>query len=252
MSHSICHLRNIIFLICILFTYACTHEPAPFLPETIQTKKIDRAVLKDIPGKSRLQVIIAYNNSACSHTALRLATTNKPAIFWDPGGGYGMTGHARPTTNMPTLTTNRDQEIEEMIDKNNPDSEQILRVRDLVLEKDTPSLNTYMDFRVSLDDKIVELFFWNLTPTKADYLHSILMNGTQSNHPKGAFDTDIPGMFCGSAVSDFLHRFAEDVVPLSRSYFFPHDLAAELYTKSPDQFIIFNITENTFYDVKLN
>jgi hypothetical protein len=85
----------------------------------------------------------------------------------------------------------------------------------------------------------VEVFEWDLTPTRAFELYDVLLHGTAKDHPAGRFTTFTMGLFCSVAVSDFLHRFATKEMHVPKSFFFPEDLARVLYTQSPKRVLAF-------------
>jgi len=145
-------------------------------------------------------------------TALRLVTPGKPDVFWDPGGGYG-TG---------------------------PGDD--VRRKDLIVV-DPPDLETYLPFRWENFDAAVEVFEWDLETEYAGKLYKILTQGTDENHPAGRFYTQSIGLMCSIAVSDFLNRFATELMDVPETFFWPHRLAQVLYTQSPDRVLVFRRRE---------
>ena len=199
----------IIIIAFILSLIGCAHLPLPNQPKNaICVPEEDEINLSDPIDQAVLQIIIAYGPLWCNHTALRLVCPKKPVIFWDPGGGYAM------------------------------DFDSKARIRDLILV-DPPDLETYLMFRWKNYDNAVEIFEWYISKDYADGLHDILIKGTDKDHPAGRFDTYTPVPFCSSAVSDFLNRFAKDLMIVPEKYFFPHNLSRTLYTQSPDRVITF-------------
>jgi hypothetical protein len=160
------------------------------------------------PEKARLQVLIASGVAWDNHTALRLVTLGQPVVFWDPGGGYGV---------APGNSVRR---------------------KDLVVVN-PPDLKTYLPFRWKNADAAVEIFEWDLEPAYANKLYEILTQGADKNHPAGRFTTQSVGLMCSIAVSDFLNRFAIEIMDVPKTYFLPHKLARELYSQSPDRVLVF-------------
>jgi hypothetical protein len=182
--------------------------PAPHLPSSWKGMAVEPVYFADNPGKGRLQIIVAYGPIVENHVALRLVCPRRQVIFWDPGGTYNL--------------------------KKAPHTR-----RDDLIVVDPPDLVTYLEFREGGYDEIVEIFEWELETDQVVRLHDILKNGTDENHPGGLFKTDTAAFFCSSAVNSFLKRFASDVVTVSDTYFWPNDLARELYTQNPDRVLFF-------------
>ena len=224
----------------------CAHGPLPYLPTSWSDTSIPKEALIDKRDESKLQVIIMYNGIACSHTAVRLVTADRPVLFWDPGGGYG-TYNYNPHRAWVPGTGNENPHHSALYRMDRMEREKlknnIKRYNDIIQE-DAPDLLTYLDFRVLLDDRGVEIFEWQLTLQQAHEFYDVLMNGTNHSHPAGKFNSSTAGMFCSVAASDFLKRFAGDVVKVPKKYFFPHNLSQILYAQSPDRVIIYRIQED--------
>jgi hypothetical protein len=195
-----------LFAVCILTS--CIHAPAPHLPSSWIGTCTELEILNNRPEKARLQVIIASGVIWDNHTALRLVTPGKPVVFWDPGGGYG--------------TAPGDD----------------VRRKDLIVVN-PPDLETYLPFRWENYDAAVEIFEWDLEPAYANELYEILTRGADDNHPAGRFSTRSMGLMCSIAVSDFLSRFATELMDVPDTFFWPHTLARVLYTQSPDRVLVF-------------
>lgn len=198
---------------CLLLVAGCAylpkpHLPAPHLPETWNGTAVDFQAIADRPGQARLQIIIAYGQLVDNHAALRLVCPGRPVLFWDPGGGY----------NKQTAPHTRWNDI---------------------IVKDPPDLATYLAFRRTHYDTVVEIFEWRITRQQSERLADVLRFGTDSSHPAGAFRSSTTGLFCSSAISDFLKRFAGDIMTISETYFWPSDLARALYTQAPARVILF-------------
>jgi hypothetical protein len=185
----------------------CFHAPPAYLPEQWIRTPITTESLVDSPNQPRLQVIMVAGPFWYNHTALRLVCTDRPVVFWDPGGSYGA----------------RD--------------ENVVRSRDLIV-CNPPDLMTYLFFLEKRTYSSVEIFEWDLNMEQAHELHDVLVQGTDKSHPAGKFNPRSAGAFCSSAVSDFLHRFATAIVTVPESYFFPNNLAKVLYTQAPRRVIV--------------
>ena len=194
---------------CLYLPAGCIHMPAPHLPSTWIGTPAGMEAIDDKSGQARIQIIIAYGTIVDNHAALRLVCPGRQDIFWDPGGGYNV--ETAPQT----------------------------RWNDLIIE-DPPDLKTYLEFRKNTHyDDAVEVFEWDITTSQARALYDVLWNGTGADHPAGRFGSDTPGLFCSTAISDFLGRFATDIMTVNDTYFWPNELARELYTQSPDRVMIF-------------
>ncbi len=198
---------RIILLLGLVFVSSCLHAPLPYAPLNLMSTQIEPQALEDDAEQARLNVLVIYGTSACAHTALRLHSPGRGALFWDPAGSYGTKGSAKAR-----------------------------RQKDLVFD-DTPTLSDYLFFRREIPTSAVEIFEWLIPTKKADELHDILLLGADRSNGKGKFSSRGYGLFCGSKVSDFLHRFAEDIITVQNA-FFPHNLAKQLYAQSPDRVII--------------
>ncbi len=198
---------------CLVLLLGCAylplpHRPAPHLPESWNAAAADFQTIADRPNKARLQIIIAYGQLVDNHAALRLVSPGRPVLFWDPGGGYNK--QTAPHT----------------------------RWNDLIVE-DPPDLKTYLAFRRTHFDTAVEIFEWAITIEQAEALYDVLRHGRDGSDPPGAFTSQTVGLFCSQAISDFLGRFAGDIMTLSDTYFWPNELAQVLYTQSPSRVILF-------------
>jgi hypothetical protein len=137
-----------------------------------------------------------------------LVCPDRPVLFWDPGGSYGI---------------NHQEDI---------------RSKDLIL-KSPPDLESYLEFTWIHSSVEVEVFEWDPTIEHAHEMYDVLLKGTDKNHPAGRFTTPTMAGFCCGALSDFLHRFATKTMTVPKSFFFPHDLARVLYTQSPKRVLAF-------------
>jgi hypothetical protein len=202
---------------CLVFLTGCTylpkpHRPTPHLPDAWSAVAADFTTIADRPEQARLQIIIAYGQLVDNHAALRLVGPRRPVLFWDPGGGYNK--QTAPHT----------------------------RWNDIIVE-DPPDLQAYLAFRRTHYDAAVEVFEWHITAGQADELYDVLRYGTDADHPAGRFSSSTAGLFCSTAISDFLRRFAGDIMTVSDTYFWPNELAQALYTQSPDRVIVFRAAD---------
>ena len=221
-SNSLRKMKNIkahfglALLLSICFLVGCVHSPARYRPDGWDHTPIDLKSVADAPDQPLLQVIIVYGPWWCHHSALRLVCPDRPVLFWDPGGSYGIF------------------------------HQEEIRSRDLIL-KDPPDLEAYLQFSWKYSSVEVEVFEWNLGLEHAYELYDVLSMGTNKNHPAGKFTTGTVGGFCCVALSDFLHRFASKIMIVPKSYFFPHDLARVLYTQSPKRILAFRRGKQLIY-----
>src|SRR4030042_6105256 len=197
---------TLLLFICLLM--GCVHTPAPYRPSNWANSPIDLKSIADPLDQPLLQVIIVYGPAWCHHSALRLVCPDRPVLFWDPGGSYGIF------------------------------HQEDIRSRDLIIIS-PPDLETYLQFTWIYSSVEVEVFEWDLTTEHAREMYDILLKGTDKNHPAGRFTTPTMGGFCSVALSDFLHRFAAKTMTVPKSFFFPHDLARVLYTQSPKRVFAF-------------
>jgi hypothetical protein len=195
---------------------ACVHSPAPYRPTNWINTQIDLKSVADNPNQPLLQVIIVYGPAWCHHSALRLVCPDRPVLFWDPGGGYGIF------------------------------HQEDIRSKDLI-RKNPPDLDAYLQFTWNYSTVEVEVFEWDLRLEYAQELYDVLFNGTDKNHPAGRFTTTTMGGLCCVALSDFLHRFATKIMTVPKSFFCPHDLARALYTQSPKRVLAFRRGKQILY-----
>lgn len=168
---------------------------------------------------SRLQVIIMYDGSPPSHSALRLESENGNVTFWDPAGAYGLVGYITDAHGIPIRPYGK-------------------RVKDIVITH-IPDIPTYMRFRWLVGDSSVEIFEWDLPHEQTKELREVLRMGTEENHPKGEFHTETAPAFCSIAISDFLQRFVTPTLTLADTYLWPHNLAEALLDYSPSRVRVF-------------
>jgi len=195
-------------LLCFGLISGCVHAPGAYRPSHWMTTPTTIKSIADSPDQPRLQVIIVYGPAWCHHTALRLICPDRPVLFWDPGGAYGVS--------KPEEVRSKD-----------------------IIKVDPPDLETYLEFTWKHSSVEVEVFEWDLPIEHARELYDVLMNGTGKDHPAGGFKTSTMGMFCSTAVSGFLNRFAKKTMTVPQSFFLPHKLAQALYTQSPKRVMVF-------------
>ncbi len=194
----------------------CVHGPAAYRPTNWDYNRVDLKAVADLPNRPLLQVIIIYGPWWGHHSALRLVCSDRPVLFWDPGGSYGAF------------------------------HKEDIRSKDLIV-KDPPDLEAYLQFTWNYNNVEMEVFEWDLETEVAHELYDVLFNGTDKNHPAGRFKTATMGGFCCVALSDFLHRFATKIMNVPKSYFFPHNLARVLYTQSPKRVLAFRRGKQVIY-----
>jgi len=144
---------------------------------------------------SRLQVIVTYDGSLSSHSALRLESENGNVTFWDPAGAYGLVGHITDQHGKPIKPYGK-------------------RAKDIVITH-IPDIPTYMKFRWLVGDSSVEIFEWDLPNQQTKELREVLQMETDETHPKGEFHTETAPAFCSIAISNFLQRFVTPTLTLA-------------------------------------
>lgn len=157
-----------------------------------------------------MQVFICYGWMTSNHACMRLEGPGKQSLYWDPGGGYGQ--------NDPNIPTKHD----------------------LLLDDDALTVEQLWDYRANgCNEPAMLMFEWNLTQEQARTRRHILIHGQTKNDPQGSFDSDAPGGFCSMAVSSYLRRFSSDNISLGRRWFWPHNLAKQLWRNKPDRVLLF-------------
>lgn len=154
----------------------------------------------------RVQVFIHYDSLRSTHAAVRVAADDMPAVFWDPGGAYGLTKPAYG------------------------------RVNDVILDA-PPDLPTWWSYRKKwLREPFLLVFEWDLDPPQASAMRRALLDGAAYGRDATLFQTLCTPGFCGYAVSDFLRDYGPPQFrrKLGR-YFMPDGLAQRLWAKSPDR-----------------
>lgn len=197
----------IALLLTALSTGGCFRSVGPNVPATLPGERAALAVLDDPQDQGRLQIICCYSPPLFSHAALRLVCPDRPAIFWDPGGDFA-----------------KDR---------GPGG----RIRDLIANP--PTLTQYLAFREKIDDAGGEIFEWDIPHFVALRLYDVLTSGNSAENPGGAFTTSAVGLQCAMSISDFLDRFAPDVLTCRESYFYPYSLAQHLWTQNPSRILVY-------------
>ncbi|MEM9915699.1 MAG: hypothetical protein AAF911_12125 [Planctomycetota bacterium] len=152
----------------------------------------------------RLQVFIHYAHTHGSHVAVRVTTPDQPAVFWDPGGAYGMTKPAYG------------------------------RKHDIILDA-PPDLPTWWSYRQKwLNEPFLYVFEWDLEAPQARAMRHALLDGATHGRSAEEFQTvRTPGL-CVIAVSDFLRTYGPPhISPKLRSNFWPNTLALQLWRQQP-------------------
>ncbi|MFA7237098.1 MAG: hypothetical protein WC058_09555 [Phycisphaeraceae bacterium] len=185
----------------------CFYSTGPDIPSDWIGRRAALAMLDDPKDHGRLEIIACYSPPLFSHAALRLVCPDRPVIFWDPGGDYAK-------------------------DKG-PGG----RAHDLI--SDPPTLSRYLSYREMLDDTGGEIFQWDIPPDVALRLHNTLTSGNPLGTPGGAFTTSAVGLQCSLSISDFLRRFAPDILTIDDDYFYPFSLAQHLWTQHPHRVLVY-------------
>ena len=186
-----------------------------------QGVKIGFTEIEQSAGKPRLQIVITYNDSRSTHSALRLDHPKRGTLFWDPGGAYGK---------------NTDP------DRYGWTKVAVRRKNDLV-QADTPSLPAYWRFAVSTEDTAMEVLEWILTERRADEFYEILVSGAQDGGRPDGFTTDSAPFYCSISLSDFLRRYGQGLATADKNYFWPSNLAGHLRAQYPHRTLVFSTDE---------
>ncbi len=203
----------------VMTTTGCFHRPSPYMPADWPRRPGPAESLAVNGETARLQIIIGYFDLWPNHTALRLVAPNRPSVFWDPGGGYGLKPPERK------------------------------RIRDVIVDQ-APDIPTYMPFRWYNNDALTEIFEWNLSAAEALRMHHVLMAGAGIDpDPAIDFDTETPGFFCAAAVSEFLHRFGPPTLWIAETTASPARLSRALYGQNPDRVMLFHRRDRPDFQV---
>ena len=203
----------------LLAVTGCFHRPSPYMPEDWPRRTAAADSLAIDTAVPRLQIVIGYFDLWPNHTALRLVAPDRPAIFWDPGGGYGIQPPRRE------------------------------RIRDLIVDG-APDIPTYLPFRWYNNDALIEIFEWDLSAAEALRMHHVLMAGAGIEPDPGIdFDTETPGFFCAAAISEFLHRYGAPTFRVAETTLSPARLSRALYQQQPHRVLLFYRRERPHHQV---
>ncbi len=203
----------------LLAVTGCFHRPSPYMPEDWPRRTAAADSLTDDTAVPRLQIVIGYFDLWPNHTALRLVAPDRPVVFWDPGGGYGIQPPKRK------------------------------RIRDVIVDA-APDIPTYLPFRWYNNDALIEIFEWDLSAAEAQRMHHVLMAGAGIEPDPGIdFDTETPGFFCAAAISEFLHRFGAPTFRVAETTLSPGRLSRALYQQRPHRVLLFYRRERPHFQV---
>ncbi len=217
-SVKLSHVKRFL-LLTLIFLSGCSTTHRQYLSDHWVSQPQALHLVSANSRTSRLQVIIMYDGSLSSHSALRLESENGNVTFWDPAGAYGLVGHITDAHGIPIRPYGK-------------------RVKDIVITH-IPDIPTYMRFRWLVGDSSVEIFEWDLPHEQTKELREVLRMGTEENHPKGEFHTETAPAFCSIAISNFLQRFVTPTLTLADTYLWPHNLAEALLDYSPSRVRVF-------------
>ncbi len=229
--------KNLLIILLVLgltvHSGCCFHRSSvPKLPKTWYCNECDTKSLEDDTEQAKLHVFIMYSGMICSHVALRVYCQSKGPIFWDPAGGFG-----RHHEDVDPAIQNSHFDI--------PAELGSVRKKDMIVEG-VPSINQYLAWRKQIQTSGVEVFEFNLSDEDAEKFWTIIRDGTNRSHPKGAFHTNAVGGTCGLVVAKFLHRFAGDIVVVN-TVLYPHNLSKQLYRGNPDRVIVYRNDHLSYY-----
>ncbi len=207
-------MKRFVSVILLGFGLLTACAPAPYVRDDWPNRRITMDQLNDDGQTGLIQVFIGYGVFVDNHAALRLVCPGKPTLFWDPGGNFG--------DNDPQILS---------------------RKHNYLIWEQAPDAKTFMEWRIKVPDVATEMFEFAMSAAQAEYLWDILKNGNPPEHPLGRFTHRSAPMRCGTDTSDYLSRFAGDVVRVPKSYFWPRDLAKVLYTQRPRRVVYYRLHE---------
>lgn len=172
------------------------------------TQAGDASAVATVP-QAKIQVFICYGWMTSNHACMRIDGPDHHTLFWDPGGGYGQHNDDIPTK------------------------------YDLLLDQDAITTEQVWHYRsVGCNEPAVLMFEWPLTQQEARDLRDVLVEGKRKDGHGGEFKSDVPGGFCSMALSSYLRRFFSHT-PLSRRWFWPHNLAKQLWQYKPSRVVLY-------------
>lgn len=226
------HHRVTMIMSCVLliglFTMGCTSHPRKQIPqgwyiapeqvsplmltnhvtEHEVTSSPDKLTVATLPTP-KLQVFICYGWMTSNHACMRIQGPEQHALFWDPGGGYGQHDDDIPTK------------------------------YDLLLDEHAISVEEVWHYRsVGCNEPAMLMFEWPLSQQDARNLRDVLVQGQRQDGQGGRFESDAPGGFCSMALSSFLRKFSSHT-PLPRRWFWPHNLAKQLWKYDPARVVLY-------------
>jgi len=166
------------------------------------------------PQQGRLQLVICYGKLLSAHAALRLMPVHNPPLYWDPGGKFGLysTGYTRR--------------------------------KDIVTEP-APDMDELWAYRKRRGHNYSMLIFeWDLPRDRIEHIRRTLLAGLSDEQGPNIFETDAEGMQCSTYVSRFLTLHTQDVIPIEKTYMYPHDLGRKLWKHEPSRVYLFDIGQD--------
>lgn len=172
--------------------------------DTSQAWRSEAQVQRD--ESPRLQVMIHYNKSHSTHVALRITTHQHPAVFWDPGGAYGL--------NKPEYG----------------------RGNDIILDA-PPDLPTWWTYRQRwIGEPLMLVFEWDLPQPHAAMMRDALLSGAKLGRDDPAFRTLRQPGWCNFAACEFLRTYGPPRIANDLSGgIFPDGLAKQLWQQTPSR-----------------
>jgi len=212
-------IKCMVMCICLATLIGCTHSHKHLLrPSYLASKP---SLLDSMPRANAIQVITTRSPLFYSHAAVRMIYKNQ-VLFWDPSGAYGV----------------EDEHSAYYIE--HPMPKEFRRSEDLITQG-VPDLARYWQYSIFTGDDAMEIFEWTLNDKQAKFYYELLLKGADQRAHKINFFTHDSATICSAAVSSFLIRFGNDIIPLQERYFLPHGLAHDLHTLNPERIYYFEL-----------
>ncbi|MFA7237099.1 MAG: hypothetical protein WC058_09560 [Phycisphaeraceae bacterium] len=176
--------------------------PAGWLGQTVPAASPDYDINIGAP---RIQMIVCYGGNYFQHGALRVITTDRPALLWDPSGTF---------TERYNVTRSRD------------------------IVRGDSTLDRFWVYRLrECGGRYMQVFEFDTTDADADRLYDALLAGGE-NRPD-SFDTTGGAFDCARLIARFLRQYPTERFTVPEIYFFPHNLGLHLWTQHPTRVYLY-------------